>query len=180
MAKDKTSMRMTDEADAPSDHVTETITYTPGPLDPVTVKWCGHTFQANVGKEITGRADGTEREKLNYHMIERARENKHFAVGNARPKRDPMELPKTPEGYRAYMVAWLKDPDIQTTEQLIARFAKDRDLQITCEVGHDDYAYLGTLFQPRLHELARGDELTEPQVAALWINHGIMQLPWSG
>ena len=172
--------KLIDDVDASVKPVTENITYTPGPLDPVTVKWCGHVFQANVPKEITGHTEGTEREKLNHQLIEAAKGNKHFRVGNARPKRDPMELPKTADGYRAYMVNWLKDPAIETTDQLIARFARDRDLQIVCEVGHDDYAYLSTLFLPKLHELMRADEMTEPQVAAMWINHGVMQLPWSG
>jgi len=76
------------------------------------------------------------------------------------------------------MIDWIKDPAIEHTDQLIARFACDRELQAICEVGADDYAYLATLFMPRLHDLAKGDELTEGQVASIWINHGINQLPW--
>lgn len=159
--------------------VTETITYMPGPMDPAVTKWCGHTFQANVGKDITGHPDGSAAEKLNHQLIEAARTNKHFKVGSARtPARETRELPKTAEEYRRYAVAWIKDPEIQTTEQLITRFARDRDLQFACEVGADDYAWLSTLFMPKLHELAKADELTEGQVASIWINHGVMQLPW--
>jgi hypothetical protein len=172
--------KIVDEAETPVEQVTETVTYTPGPMDPSTVKWAGHTFQANVPKDITGHADGTEREKLNHHLIERARENKHFTVGSARrPRRDADALPKTSEEYKAYMVGWLKDPEIASTDQLIARFARDHDLQVACEVGHDDFSYLSTLFMPRLHELARADELSDPQVASIWISHGVNQLPWS-
>jgi hypothetical protein len=88
----------TDDAELLIEPVTETITYVPGPLDPVTVKWAGHTFQANVPKEITGRADGSSSEKLNAHLIERARENKSFLVGNARPKREATTLPTRTRG----------------------------------------------------------------------------------
>jgi hypothetical protein len=142
------------------------------------VKWCGHTFQANVPKTITGHAEGTTAQKLNHHLIESAKENRHFRVGNAKPKREVATMPTTAEGYRAYMVEWLKDPNIQHADDLIARFAKDRELQAICEVGSDDYSYLGTLFMPKLHELARGDELTELQVSTLWAQRGINVLPW--
>lgn len=158
--------------------VTESITYIPGQGDPASIKWCGHTFHANVPKEITGHPEGTQSEQLSHHLIERARDNKHFKVGNNRPKRDAMVQPKTAEEYRAYMVGWLQDPAIQTTNQLIARFAKDRELQAACEVGADDYSYLATLFTPKLYELAKADELTDQQVATIWIQNGINQLPW--
>jgi len=75
-------------------------------------------------------------------------------------------------------VAWLKDPNLDHAEKLIARYAKDRDLREVCEVGADDYSWLATLFMPKLHDLAKGDELTEGQVASLWINHGFNQLDW--
>ena len=167
-----------EDTEPAAEPVTETITYVPGPMDPSVVSWGGHKFQANVPKEITGHAEGSEREKLNHHLIESARNNKHFTIGNAKPKRDPNTLPTTAEGYRAYMVGWIKDPAIETTDQLIARFAKDRALQEACEVGGDDFAYLSTLFMPRLYELAKADELTKEQLGAIWVNHGIMQLPW--
>lgn len=167
------------EGDDPiSGPFTETVTYMPGPMDPSTIKWCGHTFQANVSKEITADPNGSESQKLNAHLIERARENSHFKVGNARRQRGAIIEPKTAEEYRAYVVEWLKDPALDHADRLIARFAKDRDLQAACEVGADDYSYLATLFMPKLHELARADELSEGQVASLWLNHGINQLPW--
>jgi uncharacterized protein (DUF736 family) len=170
--------RANEENEESTGPVTESITYLPGDGDPSTVTWCGHTFRANVAKEITGHADGTDREQLNHQLIERARDNPHFKVGDARPKRTGREIPKTAEEYRAYMAAWLQDPSIQHADQLIARFAKDRELQAACEVGSDDFSLLATLFMPKLHEMAKADELTEGQVAQLWINHGINQLPW--
>lgn len=170
--------RVSEETESAAQSVTETITYIPGEGDPSSVKWCGHVFQANVPKEITGAAEGSDREKLNLQLIERARDNRHFRVGNARVRRDAMTEPKTAEEYRAYMVGWLKDPAIDHAETLIARFVRDRELQEMCEVGADDYAFLSTLFMPRLHELAKADELTEGQVASMWINHGVNQLPW--
>lgn len=168
----------TEEAELLIEPVTEMITYVPGPMDPSTIKWCGHTFHANVPKEITGRADGSERERLSAHLIERARENKFFTVGNAKPKRDVMPMPTTAEAYRAYLVDWLKDPSIEHVEQLIARFAQDRNLRAACEVGSDDYSYIATLFLPKLHELTRMDELQPSQVAAIWASHGFNETPW--
>jgi len=171
--------RATENEVAESGPVTEAITYVPGSQDPVTVKWCGHVFHANVPKDITGNADGNDRDRLNAELIERARDNKHFKVGSGRgSKREAVALPKTPDQYRAHMIAWLLDESIRSTDQLVARFAQDRELQATCEVGADDWAYLSTLFMPKLHELAKADELTEAQVAHVWINHGINQLPW--
>lgn len=178
MAKSPKTIEGAADAMPPAEPVTETVTYLAGQGDPSSVKWGGHVFQANVPKEITGHTEGTEREKLNHSVIESARTNKHFRVGNARPKRDVMAMPKTAEEYRAYAIDWLKDPSIDHAETLIARFAKDRELRAMCEVGSDDYSYLSTLFMPRLYELARADELTDGQVASLWINHGFNELPW--
>jgi hypothetical protein len=67
---------------------------------------------------------------------------------------------------------------IEHADELIARFAKDRELQLACEVGSDDFAYLGTLFMPRLYDLAKADDLTAQQVSSLWISHGFNVLPW--
>lgn len=166
--------------DAAVEPVTETITYIPGQLDPSVTKWCGITFQANVPKEITGRADGSDRDQLMFHLIERAKENKHFKVGSgsAKPRREVSGPPKTADQYRAYFVEWLKDPAIERTSDLIARFARDRELHAACEVGAEDFSWMSTLFMPRLHELAKADELTEAQVSSIWINHGFNVLPW--
>lgn len=177
MARAAAKREVEDNAET-SGPVTENITYLPGEGDPSTVTWCGHTFRANVPKEVTGNADGTDREQLNYQLIERARDNPSFKVGDARPRRRAIEIPKTADEYRAYLAAWLQDTSMQHADQLIARFARDRELQAACEVGTDDFSFIATLFMPKLHDMAKADELTEGQVAQLWVNHGINQLPW--
>lgn len=166
------------DQEASSDQVTETVTYTPGHMDPSVIKWAGQTFQANVPKELSGNPDGTATEKLNFHIIQSARANPHFKVGSGRSAHKPAALPVDAEGYRAYLIEWLKDPALDSPQKLIERFVRDRELQLACEVGSDDYAYLATLFMPRLHELAKAHEFTEGQVAQMWVNHGVNQLPW--
>lgn len=170
--------RIVEVEEPPVEPVTETITYVPGQHDPVFITWCGHRFEANKSKEITGHAEGTQQQRLNHHLIESAKNNKHFTIGGQRKRQDPSALPTTSDGYKAYMIEWIKDPSYQHADELIARFAKDRELQAACEVGSDDFAYLSTLFMPRLHELARGDDMTELQIASLWAQHGVNVLPW--
>lgn len=167
------------EAQEESGPVTETLTYVPGNGDPAATKWGGHTFHANVPKELTGHPDGNERERLNHHIITSARNNPCFSVGGEKPAARPgAKKPKTAEEYRAFFAKWLLDPAIEHVDQLIARFARDRELQAACEVGTADFALIGELFMPRLHELAKADEMSHEQVAATWINHGYNQLPW--
>lgn len=159
--------------------VTETITYVPGDGDPVTTKWAGQTFHANVPKEIVGLADGTPQQKLNLMIIERAREasQKNFRCASVKAERLTPALPRTAAEYRAYMIGWLGQK-YESADALIARFAQDKALQVACEVGTDDYAYLGGLFMPKLHELSKAQELTQGQVAHLWVQHGFNTLPW--
>lgn len=158
--------------------VMEMITYVPGQGDPAHTTWCGHTFHANVPKEIKGHAGGTEREKLNAHLIERARANPSFKVGNAKPARDAAKQPTTAEEYRVYFVEWMKTPSLQHAEDLVARLAKDRELQHLCGVGTDDFDFMRDLFMPKLHDLAKADELTPGQLADVWLRHGFNQLLW--
>jgi hypothetical protein len=174
----KNARAIVEEPELIPDPVTEMITYSPGPMDPVHVTWCGHKFEANIGKEIKGHAAGTAREQLNAGLIEAARNNKLFRVGNAKAKRDPAKDPATAEEYRQYFVEWLKLPGFDHAEDLIARFSKDRDLQTLCGVGTDDYEFMGTLFMPKLHELAKRDELNDNQLGAVWLRYGYNQLPW--
>ena len=162
--------------------VTKTITYIPGHGDPPFVQWGGHTFHANVAKEITGNAEGTKREQLNMELIERARDNKTFQVGGAKRPRAKSTTPETADQYRAHLAEWLKtireDQGLAHVSFLIERFAKERDLRILCEVGASDYELISTLFMPVLGDLAKADELTEDQVAAIWRQHGFNELPW--
>jgi hypothetical protein len=159
--------------------VTETITYVPGDGDPSSVVWGGHTFKANIPKELTGHPDGNKREQLNHEMITLARDNKHFVVGGdgTRARKKAVD-PETADQYRAHLAEWLKSPNIDSADVLIARFAKERDLRTLCEVGSQDYELISSLFMPRLGALAKSDELTEEQVAVLWRNHGFNELPW--
>ena len=46
-----------------SELVKESVTYIPGEGDPATVKWCGHTFRANVPVPIEGHPEGSERQR---------------------------------------------------------------------------------------------------------------------
>lgn len=164
---------------AKAELVKESITYVPGDGDPASVKWGGHTFQANIAKEIEGHPEGSAREQLNHALIESARNNPCFRLGSEKaPRKAKNALPKTADEYKAYIVRWMQDPSIQSASDLIGRFAKDRELQAACEVGADDFAWIGTLFMPKLSDLAKADELSNEQVAAIWLQHGINQLPW--
>lgn len=158
--------------------VVEQVTYVPGRDDPSYTKWCGHTFQANVAKEIKGDPEGTTQEKLNAQLIESARNNPHFAVGGKQARRSGAKTPKDAKGYLAYFVDWLRDETFEHPEELIARFARDRDLQAQCEVGADDFARIGELFMPRLADLTKANDISEAQLAAMWVNAGYNQLPW--
>jgi hypothetical protein len=166
-----------DDIDPPAEPVTETITYVPGEMDKPSVTWCGHTFKANVPLTITGHAEGSNQDKLNLHMIERARDNKHFTIGGAKKKRDPSAPPETAEQYRSYFAQWMQGT-FDHAEELVERFARDRELQARCQIGTDDYAYIGQLIEPKLHQLATGDDLNDLQIAALWARHGFNVLPW--
>jgi hypothetical protein len=163
---------------APSGPVTETVTYCPGREDPVSVEWGGHTFHANVPKEITGHPDGTAAEQINHHIIERARDNRQFMVGDQRKPRDAIAQPVTSDEYKTHMISWMMEP-FRHVEDLIGKFASERNLQAACGVGSDDYDYLGSLFMPKLMALARADEMTELQLAAVWARHGYNVLPWA-
>lgn len=166
-----------------SGHVTETITYIPGHGDPAITMWGGVTFHANTPKELTGHPDGTKREQLNMELIERARDNKHFTVGGVPRAKKKASAPENADQYRAYMADWLKEEHhgervINSVTKLIERFAKEREMRVPCEVGASDYDLIGTLFNARLGELAKQEELTAEQLSALWVQHGFNELPW--
>ena len=158
--------------------VSAELVYVPGQGDPISVKWGGHTFHANIAKTITGNHDGTEREKVNAHVIERARENPHFTVDGKRPRHAKLDNPKSPDEYKRYFVSWLKNETFDDAGALLDRFVKDRNLQIAADVGPDDFAFMRDLFEPRLYDLMKADGLTDPQVAAMWAARGVNVLPW--
>ena len=164
--------------------VVETVTYVPrNPTDPAKVEWAGFVFHANVPKELRGDANGSERDRLNLHIIERARENDHFQVGDQKPRRNRPAEPKTPEEYRAHIAEWIKDAgqpesDIQSVNDMITKFAREAPLQRACGVGTDDWSMIGELFMPKLHTLQKMEEMSDGHLSSIWVNHGIMQLPW--
>lgn len=163
--------------------VTDTITYVPGDGDPVSVKWGGHIFHANVPKEITGHPDGTQAQQLNHELLTAARSNPHFRRGSEKGERKAAREPRTPAEYRAHFVNWLRDAKADGDEGtnvdgLIARFCCDKPLQEACGCGSDDFMFMGELFMPKLHEFAKADGLNDQQVSAAWVNHGVNQLPW--
>lgn len=126
----------------------EQVTYRPGPDDPPSVKWAGHTFHANVPKQVT-----------NPDLIERAKGNKFFKVGafdtakDSVPTAEAPPTPKTPEQYRAHAVAWLKT--MRSVDELDMKWASEETLRMACEVGTDDIDYLMSLFQPKRAELRK-------------------------
>ncbi|XUM21063.1 hypothetical protein ACRAVF_27255 [Bradyrhizobium oligotrophicum S58] len=179
MAKDpKTIPTGDDQLTLDPGAVTAELTYHPGDGDPPSVKWGPHTFHANIAKAITGRDGGTERETLNHHIIQRARDNPHFSVDGQRSKRGKIGTPKDADEYKRYFVGWLKNETFDCVDDLLDRFVRDRNLQISAELAPEDFAWMRDLFNPRLHDLAKADGITEPQIAAAWAARGVNVLPW--
>lgn len=154
----------------------EQITYLPGEGDPSSTKWRGIVFHAHVPKTVT-----------NAVLIEQARGNRFFKVGDFDPARDtggqPMVIsdPKTPTEYRAHFVAWfnkLSVNDIGGINQMVATWAREQPMREACEVGTDDYSYIGSLFNPKMYQLMMAANINKQQLAELWANHGVLQLPF--
>lgn len=132
----------------------EKVTYTPGPGDPPEVKWMGHVFKAHVPHDVKNAA-----------LIEKARSNKFFHVGEFDPSqhayKEVVAEPKTAEAYRAWAVHWAKaiwlSPD-GTIDDLCERWANEARMRNRLEVGYDDFAYMSTLFQPMVDELIRRND----------------------
>jgi hypothetical protein len=143
----------------------EDITYLPGDGDPHTVKWRGQEFKANTPVRVT-----------NESLIEAALLSRFFRVGSSDPTKAPAGSPKTAMEYRAHVVDWIKDCEM--VDQVATHWAADRQFRVTCEVGQDDISFLGTLVEPKLKALRMKEGLTDAQVAAVWIKHGVLDLPW--
>lgn len=143
----------------------EELVYLPGRDDPSTVKWRGILFEANVPKRVTDSG-----------MIAAARENPFYRVGNAAPASRRNESPKTGAAYRVHAVNWIRSS--AAVEDLVRHWRDEANLRNSCEVGADDIAYLGSLIDPKLQDLAKAEELDPQQVARIWIRHGILELPW--
>lgn len=143
----------------------EQVTYRPAEGDPPRTKWRGYEFSANVPVLVKDR-----------HLIESARTNPCFQVGNTPPPANPNALPTDHLSYRSYAVEWLKNAG--SSDELIKRWAQEANLREKCNVGYDDISYLGKIIEPKLDTLRRGEGLNDQQVAGLWIRHGILELPW--
>lgn len=146
----------------------EDVVYMPGEGDPSSCKWRGIEFKANIPVRV--------RESDRPGMLEAARGNRFFRVGSEKSQNENFGPPKTAMEYRAYVVDWMKE--VSTVDQLVAHWAADRQLRVTCEVGQDDIAYLGTLVEPKLKQMRMAEGLSESQAAELWIKHGVLELPW--
>lgn len=152
----------------------ETITYMPGTEDPVSTKFFGHTFHANVPKIVT-----------NAELIKKLREhpNPFFKLGQFNPETDhaPPEgftgEPKTAEQYRAHAVTWIKK--CKDIEDLAKTWVAEQRVREMCDFGTDDYAWLGTIFIPTMHELARKADMgRDDDLKKLWARYGVFALPF--
>jgi len=161
------------EAKKPDDPIiSELVTYLPGDDGPPQVKFAGHTFRGHVPQRVD----------MLTSWFEMVRGNKTFVVGEFDPAQIGAAVvpraPKTDRQYRAHVAEWLKRAP--SVRDIIRLWVRDTSLRHQCEVGSDDYDFLGSLIEPRLAELAKIDGLTEKQVAALWVENGVFQKPWVG
>jgi len=128
----------------------EQITYLPAEGDPNSVKWLGHTFHANVPKTVT-----------NATLIEKAKGNKFFKVGDFDPAKDAVKVeetpePKTPEQYRAHAVAWIKRA--KSVDELDLKWQSEETLRMSSGAGSDDVEYLMSLLGPKRAELRKAEQ----------------------
>lgn len=159
--------------DPPAEPVSEQITYMPGPEDPVSTKFHGHVFHANVPKTVT-----------NYDLVKKLRDhpNPFFKLGTFDPNTDkaPPEgffgEPKTADQYKAHAVGWVKK--CAEIEDMAKTWVAEQRIREMCEVGTDDYAWLGTIFVPKMRDLARKAELNDSQLSQLWQRYGVFSLPF--
>ena len=143
----------------------ELVTYIPRAGDPETTKWRGVEFPANVPVRVTDESH-----------IAAARSNSYFRVGNEINKDTPNGPPTDGMGYRGHVVGWIGA--VTTIDQLVSRWAADRDLRAKCDVGLDDIQYLGTLIEPKIRVMRQAEGLSQAQIAEIWMKHGVLDLPW--
>ena len=143
----------------------EYVTYLPDAGDPAIAICRGVEFKANVPTLVKDK-----------DHIASARGSRFFRVGSDVVEENPNKAPQDAMDYRGHVLGWAKG--VTTVEELVTRWARDRDLRMRCEVAHDDIQYLGTLIEPRLQKMRMAEGLSETQVAALWIKHGELVIPW--
>lgn len=140
------------------------VTYLPGDGDPAVTKYRGITFKAHQPTEVTKE------------IVDAVRGNRFFQIGDEPVQQAATDLPKTHEQYRAWVINWMKD--VSTVRDLIRHWTEDQSLRHTCEVGSDDMNYLGTIIAPKVEGMRRSEGLSEQQLANLWIQAGVFELPW--
>lgn len=150
---------------APAKEPGEMVVYQPGEGDPIKTRWRGVEFKANVPVRI-----------FDLEHIDAARINKHFSVGGKNESGEASGPPTTAMEYRGHVIDWLRDVD--TVDKLVIKWAADRQLRQECEVGQDDISYLGTIVEPKLHTLRTAEGLSENAVAGLFVNRGVLEIPW--
>lgn len=156
---------------APGVPVQEQVTYVPGKEDQPTAMWGGHKFTANVPVTIKGHSGDPKKgeckphERANYDLIEKARKNKFFRVGEFDPQKDSVPLrepqghaPETPDQYRAHAIDWAKQivaGQGATIGQFNAKWEDEEGLRIKCGVGTDDLELLNSVIGPLRAELQK-------------------------
>lgn len=122
------------------------VTYVPRDGDPVRVKWDGIEFTANVPVLVTKP-----------HIIEAARGNPWFHVGEDAPAPKPAEPqePQTAEEYRGYVVAWLKGAT--TSDLMQRRWDAEAPMREDLGVGTDDLEWIGKFFNPQFEQLKKAE-----------------------
>lgn len=166
------------KADAEPETVAEQVTYLAGDGDPPSTKWHGIVFRANVPKMVTKPL-----------LIEQARGNRFFKVGKFDADKDQAPLPgfagdpKTSAEYRSHIIGWVnklggQHPQPEDIEEMIKTFVAEARMREMCEVGSDDYSFIGSIFLPKMHELARAAGLNDDQLAKAWARYGLFQLPF--
>ena len=158
--KKRPYVRKTPAADAApaAELYTEQVTYLPGEGDPASVKWGGITFHANRPKEIEAHAEGSPSQRGMHQLIENARKNKFFHVGefdaaNAVEARESASLPKTSDQYRAHVIGWLSK--MSSEGELDAKWISEESMRGACGVGSDDLEWLGEKIAPKRFELRK-------------------------
>lgn len=142
-----------EEPDKAPEKVSEQITYLPGPEDPIITTWMKHVFHGHIPKTVT-----------NSELIEKARLNKSFKVGDFNPHTDaktkiePTPVPKTSDQYKVWALAWTKK--CESADALDMRWAEEENLRRECDVGEEELDYLRSVIGPMRAELLKKDRPT--------------------
>lgn len=143
----------------------DTITYVPGPDDPVHTVWRGIRFVANVPQEV---ADPK--------MVKAAKGNRHFLVNGERSPDTEAPEPTTPQQYRAWAVRWFNECD--GIDALLTRWGKERGMRDNCEIGYDDYKVMRPLLDPIFEQKRNAENVRNIDLQHKMMAHGLTILEW--